>query len=56
MGGLLFLTGYLLTLGVGGSVWSLIGRTRQIKQHFDTLFYSLPMGREEVNDLSKHRH
>lgn len=53
---LIVMGGLLLTLGIVGGVVDLVCRIPSIRRLFRRFYKTLPMGREEVQELSRNRH
>lgn len=48
--------GLLLTLGIGGVVGNLVCQIPRVRRQFNIFYKRIPLGREEVQELSKKRH
>lgn len=48
--------GLLLILGIGGALWNFICRIPVLEHILNQRYTSLPLGREEVQEISKERH
>lgn len=53
---LIVIGGLLLILGIGGAVSDLVCRIPIVKRALTRFYKTLPMGREEVRELSRKRH
>lgn len=53
---LIVMGGLLLALGIGGAVSGLVCRIPIVKRTLDRFYKTLPIGRREVQELSRKRH